>query len=299
MPIVYPPYPQVIPKYEADKSTQVANLLRNYTAISTAQMAKVNQNLNAIRIEQQTAGRKGVAFPTPPAAPSGETGSFTEEVKDDIQDAREGEGFKKKLKELAVPTTDLAKVLAQKLKKRPDPTQTKNPALPLVYDKPPPTPPPTTPMTQMVRSTTPIEPREDLLRAADERYREVLLPKKPAGSPSPDLPQPLMRGASLDEYLKARAAEQGLTSAEPLDPRNITGQGAAEEPAPPKRKKPGMKPKGQLTAPQLEKAIRASGKVSKEELKAAKFDPTGGRSGATDKLRALARKYKIPLEAGQ
>lgn len=298
MPLAYPAYPQVIPKYEADKSTQVANLLRNYTAISTAQMAKVNQNLNAIRIEQQTAGKKGVAFPTPPAAPSGETGSFTEEVKDDIQDAREGEGFKKKLKELAVPTTDLAKVLAQKLKKRPDPTQTKNPALPLIYDKPPETPPPNRPSAELVRSAS---GGEDLLRKADERYRDVLLPEKPAGPPSayiPNLPAPLMRGASLDEYLKARAAEQGLTSAEPLDPRNIEGQGAAEEPTP-KRKKPGMKPKGQLTAPQLKKAIRASGKVSKEELKEAEFDATGGKFGATDRLRALAKKYKIPLEAGQ
>ena len=264
-------------------------------------MAKVNQNLNAIRIEQQTAGKKGVAFPTPPAAPSGETGSFTEEVKDDIQDAREGEGFKKKLKELAVPTADLAKVLAQKLKKRPDPTQTKNPALPLIYDKPPETPPPNRPSAELVRSASGRVVGEDLLRKADERYREVLLPEKPAGPPSayiPNLPAPLMRGASLEEYLKDRAAEQGLTSSLLLDPRNIEGQGAAEEPTP-KRKKPGMKPAGLMTAPQLEKAIRASGKVSKEELKAAKFDELGTRYGATDKLRALARKYKIPLEAGQ
>lgn len=298
MPIVYPPYPQVIPKYEADKSTQVANLLRNYTAISTAQMAKVNKNLNAIRIEQQTAGKKGVAFPTPPAAPSGETGSFTEEVKDDIQDAREGEGFKKKLKELAVPTADLAKVLAQKLKKRPDPTQTKNPALPLIYDKPPETPPPNRPSAELVRSVSGRVVGEDLLRKADERYREVLLPEKPEGPPSayiPNLPAPLMRGQSLDEYLKAR---EERTPASPPQPPAVVAQGAAEEPTPTRGKK-GRPSKGKLTAQELATAMRRSGQIPIEEIKAAEKDPSGGKKGSTGRLRALAKKYDFPEEGPQ
>jgi len=87
VPLAYPAYPQVIPKYEADKTTQIANALRNYAAVSTAQMKEVSENLNAIRMEQQTAGKKKVAFPVEPFSGKNKE-NFAEEVKSDIDDAK-------------------------------------------------------------------------------------------------------------------------------------------------------------------------------------------------------------------
>ena len=86
MPLAYPAYPQVIPKYEADKTTQIANALRNYAAVSTAQMKQVGENLNAIRMEQQTAGKKKVAFPVEPYSGKKKV-DFAAEIARDIEDS--------------------------------------------------------------------------------------------------------------------------------------------------------------------------------------------------------------------
>jgi len=87
VPLAYPAYPQVIPKYEADKTTQIANALRNYAAVSTAQMKQVGENLNAIRMEQQTAGKKKVAFPVEPYSGKKKV-DFAVEIASDIEEAK-------------------------------------------------------------------------------------------------------------------------------------------------------------------------------------------------------------------
>jgi hypothetical protein len=90
IPLAYPAYPQVIPKYEADKSTQIANALRNYMTTTTEQLKGVRNNLNAIRIEQQTAGRRRVAFPVEPYSGASQS-DFREDIETDIDDARRTE----------------------------------------------------------------------------------------------------------------------------------------------------------------------------------------------------------------
>lgn len=63
IPLYYPPFPSPLPKTKFDNSSKVANALRNYAAVSKAEINRLRGDLTAYRQEAQTAFRQNVAFP--------------------------------------------------------------------------------------------------------------------------------------------------------------------------------------------------------------------------------------------
>lgn len=70
VPLYFPPYPTILPKTNFDNSYKVANALRKYQNINTAELARLRGDLTAYRQEAQTAFRKNVAFPRASAIPA-------------------------------------------------------------------------------------------------------------------------------------------------------------------------------------------------------------------------------------
>ena len=110
IPLAYPAYPQVIPKYEADKTTQIANALRNYMGVQAEAMQDVRNNLNAIRIEQQTAGKKKVAFPVEPYSGKSKV-RFANEVASDIEEAKMTEDDVKSSSDASTGLSEAEKIM--------------------------------------------------------------------------------------------------------------------------------------------------------------------------------------------
>ena len=63
IPLYYPPFPSPLPRTKFDNSSKVANALRNYAAVSKAEINRLRGDLTAYRQEAQTAFRQNVAFP--------------------------------------------------------------------------------------------------------------------------------------------------------------------------------------------------------------------------------------------
>ena len=80
IPLYFPPFPTTLPKTNFDNSYKVANALRKYQDINTAELTRLRGDLTAYRQEAQTAFRRNVAFPratnipvtAPPNAPTRE-----------------------------------------------------------------------------------------------------------------------------------------------------------------------------------------------------------------------------------
>ena len=65
IPLYFPPFPSPLPRTKFDNSSKVANALRNYAAVSKAEINRLRGDLTAYRQEAQTAFRQNVAFPRP------------------------------------------------------------------------------------------------------------------------------------------------------------------------------------------------------------------------------------------
>ncbi len=63
IPLYYPPFPSPLPRTKFDNSSKVANALRNYAAVSKAEINRLRGDLTAYRQEAQTTFRQNVAFP--------------------------------------------------------------------------------------------------------------------------------------------------------------------------------------------------------------------------------------------
>ncbi len=63
IPLYYPPFPSPLPKTKFNNSSKVANALRNYAAVSKAEINRLRGDLTAYRQEAQTVFRQKVAFP--------------------------------------------------------------------------------------------------------------------------------------------------------------------------------------------------------------------------------------------
>ena len=65
IPLYFPPFPSPLPRTKFDNSSKVANALRNYAAVSKAEINRLRGDLTAYRQEAQTAFRQNVAYPRP------------------------------------------------------------------------------------------------------------------------------------------------------------------------------------------------------------------------------------------
>lgn len=63
IPLYYPPFPSPLPKTKFDNGLKIQNALRNYTAVSKAEINRLRGDLTAYRQEAQTAFKQNVAFP--------------------------------------------------------------------------------------------------------------------------------------------------------------------------------------------------------------------------------------------
>lgn len=90
IPLIYPPFPAIIPRHKQDNDTKVSNMLRNYVGVQKKELSRLRNDLTAYRQEAQTAFRTRVAFPHNTVnygQASDPSEDFTEEVNSDITDA--------------------------------------------------------------------------------------------------------------------------------------------------------------------------------------------------------------------
>jgi hypothetical protein len=299
-----------MPRQKEDNSVKLGNMLRNYVGVQNQEIRRLRGDLTAYRQESQTNMRQRVMYPRALVDVGTQTDEtpFTEEVKEDIADAAIPASEPPYLpattlvrsRTAAIPASappylPATTLVRSKTAEELDEIRPRPPAIPFGA------PPMTAPITQAIRVASaqlPVlaEPFSQEQADMEVIERQRAIQEKIEADPNFGRPLPLYSPQPSEE-----AAEEPPTP--PPSPPPIT---AAEEPAEKQeeeirgasgggrggaRRGAGQPSKGLAPRGELERRLRASGKVTKQEIQ----DAINDDEGATKGLRKLAEEYAINI----